>query len=77
MKIYRWNGCWLSVVSISIYLILVVGCTSQEQTEKSSHESYFVESAKADAAKFPGEVIQGSKDTFFNKNNRNRSQYFG
>jgi hypothetical protein len=67
MRIYCRYGCWLLVVYI--YLIFVVGCTSQEQAEKPSQRSYFLESAKADAARFPGEVIQSSKDTFFNRNN--------
>ena len=67
MKIYCWNGCWLGIVCT--YSILAVGCATQDQTERPSQKHYFLESAKADVANFPGKVIQGSKDTFFNKNN--------
>jgi hypothetical protein len=70
MEVFSWNGCWLGIVCI--YSILAAGCATQEQTQRTSEPSkrnYFLESAKVDAAKFPGEVIQGSKDTFFRKDN--------
>lgn len=67
MKTYCRNGCWRG--GLLLFSILAVGCACQDQAGKPSKRSYFLESAEADFANLPGDVIKGSKDTLSKDNN--------
>ena len=60
-----WNGCWLKVVWIC--LILAAGCAGP--LERGRMDSKLLQSAKADFAELPNDIIEDSKCTLSRTDN--------